>query len=51
MDERRKKVMDVLGLLKIRVLRGNNWEVKDTFSSDLYVVDVGGQACFLFFII
>lgn len=43
--------MDVLGLLKIRVLRGNNWEVKDTFSSDLYVVDVGGQACFLFFII
>lgn len=44
--------MDVLGLLKIWVLRENNLEIKDTFSSDPYVVgDVGGQACFIFFII
>ncbi|XP_060179595.1 protein C2-DOMAIN ABA-RELATED 7-like isoform X1 [Lycium barbarum] len=36
--------MEILGLLKIQVLRGINLAVKDTFSSDPYVViDKGGQ--------
>ncbi|GER39191.1 calcium-dependent lipid-binding family protein [Striga asiatica] len=36
--------MDALGLLKIRVLRGNNLAVRDTMTSDPYVVvECGSQ--------
>lgn len=40
--------MNVLGVLKIKVRKGINLAIRDTFCSDPYVViTMGGQVCYL----